>query len=37
MQSVSGVGLLLSGTDAHGNELEFHGYVELSKEIEACK
>lgn len=35
MQSVSGVGLLLSGTDAYGNELEFHGYAELSQEIEA--
>ncbi len=37
MQPVSGVGLLLSGTDAHGNELEFHGYVALSQEIEACE
>ena len=32
-QPVEAVGLLLKGVDANGNELEFHGYVELSTEI----
>ena len=33
VQDVSGLGFLLKGTDANGKQLEFHGYVELSKEI----
>ena len=32
-QPIEAVGLLIKGVDAKGNELEFHGYVELSKEI----
>ena len=32
-QPIEAVGLLIKGIDAKGNELEFHGYVELSKEI----
>ena len=32
-QSVEAVGLMIKGVDANGNELEFHGYVELSTEI----
>lgn len=32
-QPLEAVGLLIKGVDAKGNELEFHGYVELSTEI----
>ena len=32
-QPIEAVGLLIKGIDAKGNELEFHGYVELSTEI----
>ena len=32
-QAIEAVGLLLKGVDAKGNELEFHGYLELSTEI----
>ena len=32
-QPIEAVGLLIKGVDANGNELEFHGYVELSTEI----
>ena len=33
VQDISGFGFLVKGTDANGNALEFHGYVELSKEV----
>lgn len=32
-QPIEAVGLLIKGVDAKGNELEFHGYVELSTAI----
>ncbi len=32
-QPIEAVGLLIKGVDAKGNEMEFHGYVELSTEI----
>lgn len=32
-QELSGVGVLLTGTDANGNQLEFHYYLEFSQEI----
>lgn len=33
-QNVSGVGFTLNGRDANGNELSFHGYLELSHDRE---
>lgn len=33
LQPVKGVDVVLKGADANGNELEFTGYIELSKEI----
>lgn len=33
IQNVSGMGMLITGTDEKGNHLEFHGYVELLQEI----
>lgn len=33
LQAVKGVGLAIEGVDENGNELVFHGYVELSQEI----
>ena len=33
IQNIAGMALLISGTDAKGNQLEFHGYVELIPEI----
>ena len=33
VQDIRGLGILAKGTDANGNALEFHGYVELSQEV----
>lgn len=33
VQDISSLGILAKGTDANGNALEFHGYVELSQEV----
>ena len=32
-QDVLGVGIVIRGTDANGNQLEFHAFLELSQEI----
>lgn len=33
VQEIDGMGMLITGRDENGNHLEFHGYIELVKEV----